>query len=307
MDALIVGAGPAGLTAAIYLARFRRRIIVIDSGQSRAALIPITHNYPGFPGGISGADLLERLREQALRFGVDVQRGTVDALSRQHEGFVADMDGQPITARTVILATGVADKRPDMTDIRAATLGGCLRWCPICDGYEVTDQNVAVLSTAENGPAHALFLRTFTPRLTLFIPPGNGALTPEQRRSIEQAGIRVVEERIAKIGMAEVRGVAIRLRGGDELVFDALYPMLGSDARDQLGTRLGARCSDGELLVDHHQQTSVPGLYAAGDVVKALNQMSVGTAHAAIAATAIHNVLAENHRPDGALSGCGGA
>lgn len=299
VDALIVGAGPAGLTAAIYLARFRRRIVVIDSGQSRAALIPTTHNYPGFPGGISGADLLERLREQASHFGVRVQRGTVDALSRRYEGFVADMDGRPIAARTVILATGVADKCPDMTDIRSATLRGCVRWCPICDGYEVTDQNVAVLSTAKDGPAHALFLRTFTARLTLFIQHGNGVLTPEQRMSIEQAGVRVVEERIAGIG-AEVRGVAIRLHGGDELVFDALYPMLGSDARDELGTRLGARCSDGELLVDVHQQTSVPGLYAAGDVVKALNQMSVGTAHAAIAATAIHNALGKNRRPDNA-------
>lgn len=307
MDALIVGAGPAGLTAAIYLARFRRRIIVIDSGQSRAALIPITHNYPGFPGGISGADLLERLREQALHFGVHVQRGTVDALSRQHEGFIADMNGRPIAARTVILATGVVDKHPDMTDIRAATLSGRLRWCPICDGYEVTDQNVAVLSTAEDGPAHAFFLRTFTPRLTLFIQHGNGALMPEQRLSIEQAGIRVVEERIAKIGVAEVRGVAIRLQGGDELVFDALYPMLGSHAQDELGTRLGARCSDGELLVDIHQQTSVPGLYAAGDVVKALNQMSVGAAHAAIAATAIHNALVKNRRPDNALTPSSGA
>lgn len=303
VDSLIVGAGPAGLTAAIYLARFRRRIVVIDSGHSRAALIPVTHNYPGFPDGISGAEFLERLLKQALHYGVHVQRGTVNALSRQHEGFVADVNGRRIAARTVILATGVADKCPDMADIRAATLGGCIRWCPICDGYEVTDQYVAVLSTAEEGPAHALFLRTFTPNLTLFVQPGNGALAPAHHLSLEQAGIRVFEERIAKICVAEARRVAVHLIGGEEFLFDALYPMLGSDARDELGTRLGARCSDGELLVDIHQQTSVSGLYAAGDVVKALNQMSVGTAHAAIAATAIHNVLGKNHRSDSVLHG----
>lgn len=82
LDALIVGAGPAGLTAAIYLARYRRRIALVDSGESRAALIPVTHNYPGFPNGISGAELLARLTEQALQYGVEVQGGTVGTLSR---------------------------------------------------------------------------------------------------------------------------------------------------------------------------------------------------------------------------------
>lgn len=295
-DALIVGAGPAGLTAAIYLARFRRNIVVIDSGQSRAALIPVTHNYPGFPNGISGADLLARLQEQARHYGVQFQRGTVDALSRQADGFIADVHGESIAAKTVILATGVVDKCPDIVDIRAATLSGRLRWCPICDGYEVTDQNVAILSTAKEGLAHALFLRTYTRRITLFVQPEAREFDRTQRLSIERAGIRIVEGRIAQIDVSSARRVTLRVGSGTEFSFDALYPLLGSDARDELGTRLGAQCGDGELLVDGHQHTSVSGLYAAGDVVKALNQMSVGMGHAAIAATAIHNSLNDNHR-----------
>lgn len=298
LDALIVGAGPAGLTAAIYLARYHRRIALIDSGESRAALIPVTHNYPGFPNGISGAELLARLTEQALHHGVEVQRGAVGALSRQPDGFVADVQGERIAAKTVILATGVVDRRPDIADIRTATLAGSLRWCPICDGHEVTDRNVAILSTAKDGFAHALFLRTYTARLTLFVQPGDSGLDPAQRVSIERAGIRLIEERIAKICVTSARRVTVRLDSGKELCFEALYPMLGSDARDELGTRLGARCVDGELLVDNAQHTSVPGLYAAGDVVKALNQMSVGMGHAAIAATAIHNSLGDNPRSE---------
>ena len=296
LDALIIGAGPAGLTAAIYLARFRRRILLIDSGHSRAALIPVTHNYPGFPDGVSGAELLARLAAQASRYGVEIQKGTVDGLSRSGEEFIADVQGQRIAAKTVLLATGVVDKCPDIANIPAATLNGCLRWCPICDGFEVSDQSVALLSTAKSGVAHALFLRTYTPRLTLFVDPKSGTLDAVQRGSIEQAGIRLVEDRIEKIHVSGEQQVIVRLNGVTELCFDTLYPMLGTDARDALGANLGARCSDGELVVDADQQTSIPGLYAAGDVVKALNQMNIGTAHAAIAATAIHNKLRDNYR-----------
>jgi thioredoxin reductase (NADPH) len=296
LDSLIVGAGPAGLTAAIYLARFRRRILLIDSGHSRAALIPVTHNYPGFPDGVSGAELLARLVAQASRYGVEIQRGTVDGLSRSGEEFNADVQGRRIAAKTVILATGVVDKCPDIANIPAATLSGCLRWCPICDGFDVIDQRVALLSTAKAGVAHALFLRTYTPRLTLFVDPQSGTLDEVQRESIKQADIRLVENRIENIHVSGEQQVIVRLDGVTELCFDTLYPMLGSDARDELGANLGARCSDGELVVDANQETSVPGLYAAGDVVKALNQMNIGTAHAAIAATAIHNSLRDNYR-----------
>lgn len=296
LDALIIGAGPAGLTAAIYLARFRRRIVIIDSGHSRAALIPLTRNYPGFPAGVSGTDLLARLREQALRYGVQVRSGTVEGLSRTGDGFSADVQGERIAARSVILATGVVDKCPDIVSIREATLVGSLRWCPICDGFDVADQNVAVLSTAAEGPAHALFLRTYTANLTLLVQPGDGQLDSAQRESMKQAGIRLVEEQIGRVETSVADGVVVRLVTGERLRFDTFYPMLGTNPRDELGIRLGARCGDGELLVDAHQQTTVPGLYAAGDVVKALNQMSVGIGHAAIAATAIHCALGHNFR-----------
>lgn len=296
LDALVVGAGPAGLTAAIYLARFRRRIMVIDSGHSRAQLIPVSHNYPGFPTGISGRDLLARLRAQATHFGVEVRGGTVSDLSRGGAGFMADTDGESIATRTILLATGVVDRPPAVTDIRTATLDGRLRWCPVCDGFEVTDRNVAVLSTAIDGLEHALFLRTFTARVTLFIQPVNGLLTPEQRLSAEGSGIRLVEKPIVQIETNAAAGIVVHVAGSAPIRFDTMYPMLGSDARDGLATRLGAQCDGSELTVDAHQQTSVQGLYAAGDVVNALNQMSVGAGHAAIAATAIHNQLGARHR-----------
>lgn len=297
LDCLIVGAGPVGLTAAIYLARYRRRILLVDAGQSRAALIPTTHNYPGFPQGVSGTGLLTRLRKQAARYDVHVRLGTVKALSRRDGEFIADINDDAVVAATVVLATGVLDKRPDIADLREATLSGCVRWCPICDGYEVIDQDIALLAFAKEGFEHALFLRTYTRRLTLFVQPGGDALDSKERLKLEQSGIRLIEEPVAKIRRIGEHRIALRVAAGEEFSFDTLYPMLGCKARTELAQGLGARIGrDDELWVDADQRTSVTGLYAAGDVVNALNQMSVGIGHAAIAATAIHNTLKDNDR-----------
>jgi thioredoxin reductase (NADPH) len=296
LDCLIVGAGPAGLTAAIYLARYRRRILLVDRGESRAALIPRTHNYPGFPEGISGLDLLARLRRQAARHGVRPQAGTVRALARREGPFEARVDDEPVTARTVILATGVVDERPPVGDLRAATLAGRVRWCPICDGYEVTDRDVGLIASGREGVRHALFLRTYTRALTLIAQP-DAPLDDEGREALARAGVRLVEGAVAEIHDRERGRVEVRLAGGGLHAFDTLYPMVGCQARTELVRHLNLRTNDdGELDVDAHQRTSVPGLYAAGDVVNALNQMAVGTAQAATAATAIHNALENNFR-----------
>ncbi len=297
VDCLIVGGGPAGLTTAIYLERYRRRILLADGGQSRAELIPLTHNYPGFPEGISGTKLLSLLREQARRYGTGIRHCTVDTLLRHGDGFVATIGDDRVVAETIVLATGVIDKCPDMPGLREATLSGCVRWCPICDGYEVTDLDVAVLAPASEALAHALFLRTYTRRLTLFAQPDGGELGAAERLAMEQADIQLVTEPIAQILMTDTRRVTVRLASDRELVFDTLYPLLGCAGRTGLATHLGAhRDSDGMLLVNADQCTSVPGLYAVGDVVNALNQMSLAAAHAATAATAIHNALHDNYR-----------
>src|SRR3954470_18150790 len=114
LDCLIVGAGPAGLTAAIYLARFYLRLKVIDAGNSRASLIPCTRNHAGFPEGISGGELIERMKEQAQKYGARIESGRVSRLDRIDGGFSGQWASGSATARTVLLATGVANRRPPM-------------------------------------------------------------------------------------------------------------------------------------------------------------------------------------------------
>src|SRR5215210_6368902 len=160
LDCLIIGAGPAGLTAAIYLARFRLSLRVVDEGRSRAGWIPCTRNVPGFPDGISGTELLERTRVQAEKYGAALTRGRVTRLDRVEGGFEAEWGEGSAAARTVLIATGVKNRRPDMDEElhEEALARGLIRYCPICDGYEVTDKKVGVIGSGANGIAEALFL-----------------------------------------------------------------------------------------------------------------------------------------------------
>lgn len=292
LDCVIVGAGPAGLTAAIYLARFRRRIAVIDAGHSRAAYIPTSHNYPGFPDGISGVELLERLRAQARRYGAEVTEGCVDAIELREATFATKVGDTRIESRTVLIATGIVDKKPVMPDLEEAIAAGCIRLCPICDGHEVIDRKVAVYGPAATATGHAEFMRTFTDNLTLLVPQGDPSIAAEERARLAAAGIEALESPVEELFMAGDRKAHVRLADGRELRFDTIYPTFGCHMRSDLAVALGARTTEaGDIHVDSHQQTSVPGLYAAGDVVAALNQLSVAVGHAAIAATAIHNAL----------------
>ena len=293
VDCLVIGAGPAGLTAAIYLARFRLGLCVVDAGKSRAALIPRTRNHAGFPGGISGVDLLERMRVQAAEYGVGVTSGLVEGIDRSGDLFEAMVAGEMIVARSVLLATGVVNNRPKMVpevhDVAIAR--GLLRYCPICDGYEVTDRRVGVIGTGDHGVNEAMFLRMYTRDVTLIAPDGEHALSAERSAELRDAGIATFE---GPCDPLQVEGDEILVPvPGRTLRFDSIYPALGSVIRSELAVRLGAEAGeDGCLVVDAHQRTSVAGLYAAGDVAKGLDQISHAMGEAGVAATTIRNDLA---------------
>ena len=293
LDCLIIGGGPAGLAAATYLGRYRRTVLVIDAGASRASKIPVTHNYAGFKG-IAGPELLGRLREQTLMYGAKLQAGSVTSLRRVANGFVAGVEGRETEARFVLLATGLVDEapaiegNPDLDSIEA------IRYCPICDGYEATDRKVGVLGSLQDAGKKALFLRTYTSDVSLF---GTGDMKRcAVSDKLVDAGIKIFPY-AGPLTVASNDQLSIRLKDGAEQRVDCLYPALGCTVRSDLALALGATSDDvGCLQVDGHQQTTVEGLYAAGDVVTDLHQLSVAIGHAAVAATDIHNRLPFNPR-----------
>lgn len=292
-DCIIIGAGPAGLTAAIYLARFHLSIRLFDCGSSRAALIPKTRNHAGFPDGIRGTDLLALMLAQAERYGAVREARTVTAIVPDGEDFAVTADGTTYGARTVLLATGVVNRRPaiDGAFHDAALARGLLRYCPICDGYEVTDRCVGVIGTGDHGMREALFLRSYTRDVTLIAPQAHD-LAPECAAALDRAGVIRVD---GPCGGWAIEGERLALAtAGGRLAFDSVYPALGSDIRSGLAVAAGARASDeGCLEVDEHQRTSVSGLFAAGDVVKGLDQISHAMGEAGVAATTIRNMLSE--------------
>ncbi len=272
-DCLIVGGGPAGLTAALYLARFRRRVIVVDSGQSRASQIPRSHNHPGFPEGISGPKLLGILREQAEKYGAVSVPDTIHSLRKEGDGFVATGDVGIYRSPYVVLATGLTDIGPtfqrgsDPNVIREA-----VRYCPVCDGFEATGKRVGIFGSPEGTAGKVNFMRRYSTDVRVFSDVSEGPYEPSF--------------------CTEGKAISIQLKDGAKHVVDVLYPALGCHIHNDLALALGASCTDvGCLLVDAKQETTISGLYAAGDVVSDLHQLVVAEAHGAVAATAIHNKL----------------
>lgn len=294
LDCLVVGAGPAGLTAATYLARFRRRVRVVDAGQSRARWIPASHNCPGFPFGVAGNEVLARFRLQAQTYGAPLVHGRVAQLERRDGHFVAS-DGKHVwRARAVILGTGVVDRLPPVQGIEPAIASGTVRLCAVCDAYEARDHVIGVLAPAASGIGHAAFLRTFS-RQVIAIDSGEGDDVDDTlRQRAAESGVQLYP-RPSELTLVD-GACQVRFADGRQLRLDTLYPVLGAEYQSSLAGALGARVdAEGALLVDEHMQTSVEGLYAIGDVVSALNQISVAVGHAAIAATAVHRRLPVNY------------
>ncbi len=295
LDCLIVGGGPAGLTTALYLARFKRRFMVVDSGTPRAAWIPTSHNIPVFAEGISGKDIVARARQNLEQYGAEIRAGRVTGLRKQPDRFIAvvecnDGSTSQIAARRVVMATGAVDIEPDLPDVPNAVQRGLVRYCPICDGYESRDQKIAVIAYGAHGIGEAVFIaRTYSRDVTLLTLGQPLELDAEQQAKLEEHGIKVVETPVESLDMENDRISAVHL-GGKEHRFDVLYSALGLQYRSDLAISLGAEHDpSGSLMVDSHCQTTVKGLYAAGDIVRGIDQIVVGMAHAALAATHIHN------------------
>jgi len=291
-DCLVIGGGPAGLAAAIYLARFRLSVAVVDGGRSRAESIPMVRNYPGFPCGIAGKKLMSLMRHQATQFGATYCVNEVHALEKTEEFFVGHASARTFRARTVILATGMVDRQPNMpTRLRGkAVAEGLLRYCPICDGYEITDKPVAVLGTSAHATKEAKFIRTFTSEVSLIAPDGAHRIDRVERARLSQ-DVEVLDGPCTILGLSNGR-VALQLPSGVRW-FASVYVALGTDPRSELATALGGQLSPwGYVLTDEHQRTRIPSVYAVGDVVEGLSQISHATGQSGVAATAVRNELA---------------
>ncbi|MFM0391444.1 NAD(P)/FAD-dependent oxidoreductase [Paraburkholderia phytofirmans] len=304
IDCVIVGGGPAGLTAALYLARYRRTARVFDAGESRARLIPVARNVPGFPSGINGEAWLAHLREQLTQYDVAPEHAQVEAIEAVSDGFRIDYrpmrggDAEPVRAvhaRRVLLAAGIRDALPTVPNADDLTRAGLFRLCPICDGYETEGKRIAMLGPAKCALLHAIFMRTFSRDVSV-VASDLDALSGIEVDSAAASGVSLIALSKLEAPPGADQAVQIISPGGAIHVFDSVYPVMGCHPRsDVLGLDV-ERDEDGMVRTEKHQRTSIEHLYAAGDIVNTLNQISVASGEAAIAATAIHKSLPHNAR-----------
>jgi thioredoxin reductase len=300
-DCIVVGAGPAGLSGALFLARYRRRVLTFHNSSPRNLY---SHGVHGFLGhhGIMPVELLARGRDEVSMHGGLVVEGCVTRAEKIGEGrfrvTAGDEEAGRVSgtfeARRLLLATGLRDLTPDCPGFRDF-YGVTVFHCPDCDGFEVSGKRVAVLGSGRETVGFTLNLLTWTDKLTLMTDGHGDELTDEHRAKLSEFDIPIIDRRVSELeGDVETHRLSrVCFTDGDALEADALFFNLGtipaSNLHEMLGCKLDEEC--GLIWVDDEQQTSVEGVYAAGDITPRSQLAVVAAAEGAMAAIHVHKSL----------------
>jgi thioredoxin reductase (NADPH) len=267
-DSIIVGGGPAGLSAAICLARYNRRVLVFDTGHGRSTHHQVNRNYLGFPGGIATVELRKRAAEQLADYpGAQVLHHAVIGVEGDAErGFTVHSQSRSFTGRTLILATGVLDHFPHFAGWERY-VGESMFWCIACDGYENRGREILVVGHTDAAAAEAMQMHSLSDRVRLLTNSHRNEISEVLCRRLRAAGIPVVHDQIHTVEGERGQLRTVVTRGGERLPLDALFSIQGATPETRLAAQLGVLLApSGYIRVDTEQKTSVEAVYAAGDV-----------------------------------------
>lgn len=292
-EVIIIGGGLAGLSAAIYLGRSRRDTLLVHTGRSMAKWEVDVQNYLGFPDGIDGNELLARGMAQASRYGVAILEDDIQSLSRESETFLLRSAHYHYRAKRVLLATGLTHLPPDIPGVRDC-LGRSLFFCKDCDAYRVQGKRIAIIGRNNEAADYALAMLHFSPSVMVCTNGRQLSWDSNHENWVRQYRIPVRQDRICAVQHDDGRLLAFTFEEGDPIKIDAAFTTRGDVYHSDLAQTAGASLDDeGQILVDDHLKTSVPGLYAAGCVTPANCQMIIAAGQGAIAAQAINRDLFE--------------
>lgn len=293
LDAVIIGGGAAGLTAALYLGRFRHQVVVLDTGKQANR---VSHAAHGFftRDGTPPSELIRIGREQLRPYEtVSFQANGVTAITPDDGHFSVTLDdGRVLTTRKVLLATGLQDTLSPVPGIESFW-GTSVFHCPYCDGWEIRDQPVAILNEGAGAVHIAKLLRVLTADLTVCTNGGN-RLTEAEHAALKSWGVQVIETPVTQIEGHDGQVETIVFADGQRLARKAIFTRLTSTQHAPFAAQLGCQMASEFLVqVDEMGRTSVPGVYAAGDLASRMRQIAMAVAGGASAAIGINVDLIE--------------
>lgn len=280
-DCIIVGGGPAGISAGIYLGRFMRSVLLFDRPGGRTTYNQLNENYLGFPRGIHARELMRRARKQAERFHVQFREDDVCEVQIRDDArtFRVVLEDGEETARSIIFATGVTDSWPPFPGVERY-IGKSIFWCITCDGFQARDKRVVVLGNSSEAATTALQLLNYTDQVTFLASEPEFKVSAEKQEELHDNNIPIRFGRIVKADGARGQLRALILDDGDRIELDCLFSNLGQVPNSQVAAHMGVALNDeGCIEVDEEQQTNIPGVFAAGDVTSKPSQQVVTAAH----------------------------
>lgn len=303
-DAVVVGGGPSGLAAATWLGRYRRRTLLLDSGNYRNASVEQSHGYLG-SDGMDPAELRARAQADLAAYQtVERRGGEVTAISGERGDFTVEIDGECITALRVVLATGVSDEFPEIENF-FEHYGASAFHCPTCDGFESMGKDVVAIGWSAAAAGFALLLLDWAKSVTLVTDARRFEGDDAARAALARHGIELVEDEAACLEGSRGDLQAVVLRDGRRLACDLLFFSIAHHPHTPLAVSLGCRLSqEGHVEVDDKGETSVPGVYAAGDLTPGIHLVQVAAAKGTIAGVgAAMSLQGEQGAPDAPAPG----
>lgn len=270
-DVIVIGGGQAGLSTALYLARFDRSVLLFDTGQGRSTWHQVNHNYLGFPGGVPARRLRELGHAQLEEYPqVRCLYHKIDHLGHADagDGFAASGQAGDWCARAVVIATGVVDHYPHF-DGWEDYVGRSMFWCITCDGYACKGQRVIVIGNTDESAEETLQLQRFTSDLTLLTNSQECSISKSFQERLGESNIPLIHDRIDRVIGDDGMCQELVTISGVSMEFDILFSVQGATPRSKLALDLGVTLNgDGYITVDIEQATDVPGVFAAGDVTR---------------------------------------